>query len=482
MTARLSVFRLVLTSLFMMLAPIPVAAQVSFLRTYGGPQTEAAWSVLQLPDGGYVFGGQTASFGAGSDDFWLVCTDSLGETLWTRTYGGAGSDICWSVGQTSDGGYIMAGTTWSFGAGSQDAWLVKTDEHGDTTWTRTHGDTAFDRAVSVRQAYDGGYVLTGGTRSYGGFIDLWLVKTDASGNRVWFKNYGGPLSDGGSSVQQTTDSGYIVVGNTRSFGAGSSDAWLIKTDAAGDTVWTRTYGGADVDQGSSVQQTADGGYLIAGSTRSFGARGDDFWLIKTDAAGDTLWTRTYDYSDVDLCFSVQQTRDSGFFLAGYTNEVGGGYDVYLIRTDPRGETLWTRMYGGPMHDMVNSGRQTADGGYIIAGSTVTQGPGGQEAWLIKTDPAGTVGIAEPRQRFAPDLLPTATVCRGVLHLRPSPFPLPEGEGREDGAVLLAAMGRKVLDLAPGANNVRHLAPGVYFVREEGSRGASERVRKVVVSR
>jgi hypothetical protein len=197
------------------------------------------------------------------------------DTLWTKTFGGSSSDVGNSIQQTMDGGYIITGYTYSFGAGMGDVWLIKTDSSGNTSWAKTFGGSNRDKGYSVKQTSDSGYILTGYTVSFSaGLEDVWLVKADANGDTQWTKTSGGIGLDIGSSVQQTTDSGYIIVGWTNSFGSGDYDFWLIKTNAYGDSLWTKTFGGIGSDVGKSVQQTIDGGYIITGYTESFGYLGD----------------------------------------------------------------------------------------------------------------------------------------------------------------------------------------------------------------
>ncbi|MDI6839574.1 MAG: T9SS type A sorting domain-containing protein [bacterium] len=201
------------------------------------------------------------------------------DTLWTRTYGGSSEDIGYSVEQTSDGGYIITGYTHSFGAGWCDVWLIKTNSVGDTVWTKTFGKSYDDKGYSVQQTKDDGYIITGSTVYFSG-EGAWLIKTNANGDTIWTKIFDGYGSDVGVSVQQTSDGGYIITGYTISYGAGESDIWLIKTDSLGNKLWDKTYGGTYGDHGYSVQQTLDGGYIIAGCTESFGMGNNDVWLIK----------------------------------------------------------------------------------------------------------------------------------------------------------------------------------------------------------
>jgi len=250
------------------------------------------------------------------------------------TYGGPGDDRGNAVQQTADGGYIIAGTTISFGAGDSDIYVIRTNAAGDTQWTRTFGGTRADMGNSVEQTVDGGYIIAGATLSFGVWnYDVYLIKIDDEGTTVWTRTYGGSNDDKGISVEQTQDSGFVIAGFTASYGAGNYDYYLIKTNPAGDTQWTRTFGGANSDQAYSVCQTSDGGYAVTGNTDSYGAGGSDVYLVRINAAGDSLWTRTYGGVGLDWSMSVEQTPDNGFVVAGATGSFGAGVlDVYLIKT------------------------------------------------------------------------------------------------------------------------------------------------------
>ena len=257
---------------------------------------------------------QTSSYGDYSYDFWLVKTDSDGNEVWNRTFEGISSDLAYSVQQTSDGGYILTGYTFSYGAGPYDLWLVKADSDGNEVWNRTFGGTDGDLARAVQQTSDGGYILAGDTYSYGaGNHDFWLVKTDSDGNEVWNMTFGGGASDKAYFVQQTSDSGYILAGETSSYSAGSGDFWLVKTDSDGNKVWEKTFGGTNYDCARSVQQTTDGGYILAGYTYSYGAGGYDAWLIKV--GGESAELRVHnidkgtDYSTIQVAIDDADIGD-----------------------------------------------------------------------------------------------------------------------------------------------------------------------------
>jgi hypothetical protein len=346
-------------------------------KTYGGI---AAFSVQQTKDGGYILAGITGGGGTAL----LIKTDANGIEQWKKTSNGSVFAYPYSVQQTNDGGYILAGIYDVYGAGNGDAWLIKTDANGNKVWDTTFGGSSPDCAYSVQQTSDGGYILAGYTQSFGaGNRDTWLIKTDAIGYTVWDKTFGGGNYDEARAVQQTSDGGYILAGFTDSFGAGINDAWLIKTDANGNKVWDKTFGGSGGDVALAVQQTSDGGYILAGVTTSYGTGNEDAWLIKTDANGNEVWDATFGGSNYDETYAVQQTSDGGYILAGGTYSFGAGNnDAWLIKTDANGNKVWDKTFGGSGGEVALAVQQTSNGGYILAGAT----SGG--AWLIKTDGNG----------------------------------------------------------------------------------------------
>ena len=352
-------------------------------KTFGGSSVESGWSGQQTIDGGYIILARTDSYGNGDSDAWLIKTDSQGNEEWNHTYGGVSFDLGISLHQTTDSGYVITGWTLTDNSWGDDVWLIKTDTNGDTLWTQTFGGSGDDRGRSVQQTTDGGYIITGSTVSFGnGQQDVWLINTDSNGDSLWTKTFGGSEADIGHSVKQTTDGGYIITVETDSYGNGNTDVWLIKTDPDGDSLWTKTFGGSEADIGHSLQQTDGDGYIIVGETRSFGNGQADVWLIKTDTNGDSVWTQTFGGSDAEEGYSVQQTTDGGYIITGLTRSFGNGnFDVWLIKTDSNGDSLWTQTFGGDDYDKGHDINQTSDGGYIITGNTSVNGS--YDVWLLK---------------------------------------------------------------------------------------------------
>jgi len=376
---------------------------VQWEKTFGGTIAyDYGNSVQQTSDGGYIIAGRTNFSSAGGYDVYLVKTDPNGDSVWQKTFGGSDEDVGYSVQQTYDGGYIIAGTTHSFGAGSEDVYLIKSDPNGDSIWRKTFGGDANDYGYSVQQTTDGGYVIAGVTDSFGaGSSDVYLIKTDSAGNLLWQKTFGGDLYDEGRSVQQTTDGGFIITGYTESFGTEGCDVYLVKTDPNGNQKWEKTFGLGDEDRGYSVRQTSDGGYIIAGMTYSVSfdpfVVTYDAYLIKTDANGNSQWQKTFGAGDWDWYVegrSVQQTSDGGYIIAvtAYMIFFGVGspsrveYEIFLVKTDPNGNSQWEKNFGVSWQDFVNSVQQTSDGGYIIAGTTSPFGT--YDVYLVKADPNG----------------------------------------------------------------------------------------------
>jgi hypothetical protein len=350
---------------------------IEWEKTYGSAMVDWGRCVQQTSDGGYIISGayDRNVYMPWQGFVYLLKTDAMGNVEWDKQYGiYPYENLGQYIQQTSDGGYIIAGYigyTYHI-----DAYVLKTDSGGNLTWTRILGKfDYYDNSLSVQQTTDGGYIITGWTGSYGaGSSDAWLIKINSDGEDEWNKTFGGSGLDGGDCVKQTFDGGFIITGRTDSFDSGGNgDAWLIKTDMNGNEIWNKSYGGHYLDDGKSVLQTSDGGYILTGSTSSFGAGNHDAWLIKTDSNGNEIWNNTYGGSSWDQGKSVVQTADGGYFITGdYTDPVQGDLELYMVKTDSEGIEEWNYIIEHNSKGNTDSGSygiQTNDGGYIVTGET-----------------------------------------------------------------------------------------------------------------
>ena len=412
------------------LAGLKGTAQITFQKAIGGTAMDIGKSVRQTFDNGYIIAGTTTSFGSGGRDILVIKTNELGDTTWTKTFGGdTDNEYGFCIQQTSDSGYIVSGVASSFFDVAGDMYLIKLNAAGDTIWTRTFGGNGYEWGTFVQQTTDGGYIITGQTPAFGaGGFDAYLVKLNATGNLMWSKTYGGSSLEIGSAVQQTTDGGFILTGQIDSYGAGAGDFYLIKTDSIGNVTWTKAYGIPGTEAGVSLSQTTDGGYIIGGtSENTLGPLGPDMCLIKTNSVGDILWTNLYGGPMIDECYEVIQTADGGYMMCGksFSFSSASDYDVYIVKTNSQGTAQWSKTFGGSgsgtANDIAYSIQQTTDGGYILAGETFSFGLGLTNLYLIKTDSLGNSGCnqgtpATVTSFFSPQVIapPTLSSSGGVI--------------------------------------------------------------------
>jgi hypothetical protein len=307
------------------------AGNLEWDKTYSKPLSNRhiGYCVQQTTDGGYIILAHRYHTLSQAGGAWLIKTDSNGSIIWEKTHGGYEWYYGKCVKQTIDGGYIIAGTTIK---NYDNMWLIKTDSNGNITWDQNYGGPSYEEGNYVEQTTDGGYIVVGETFSYGaGSYDIYLVKTDSAGNMIWDKTFGGTNGDFGYCVQQTNDGGYILTGVTKSFGSGYEDVYLVKTDNNGNKVWDKTFRGILDNWGNSVRETTDGGYIITGKYMTLYGAGD-VCLIKTDSAGILEWEKTFNGGiGFEEGYCVQQTTDDGYIITGEIKR-----DVCLIKTDKDG--------------------------------------------------------------------------------------------------------------------------------------------------
>lgn len=374
---------------------VAVSTFGSFAKTWGGSGVEDAYSIFQTQDGGFVTTGSTTSFGAGGVDMYISKYNAAGDLAWNKTWGGTGSDVARDVVQTSDGRYIITGQTSSYGAGSSDVFLVKFDENGNIVWSKTWGGVNGDYSRSITSTSDGGVAVTGYTNNFdAGISDLFLSKYDSDGNLSWVKVWGSADIEYGRDLYQTSDGGYLVSGLTKSFGNGGEDALLVKFDSSGNFVWNKTWGGASDDVGYGLTWSNDGGCIMTGYTRSYGAGSLDSYIAKFDSNGGLVWSSTWGGSSAEEGRSVIQTSDGGYVVTGYTDSYAvGSHDMSILKYNSNGVLLWNKTWGISGSDRVNASHnviQTGDGGFVSLGNTDSYGVGNDDAFIIKFKPDGAV--------------------------------------------------------------------------------------------
>ena len=323
---------------------------------------------------------------------YALCENKSGNIIWDKTFGGSDNDAAVSIIQTEDGGYAISGYTRSKGKGKADAWIIKFDEKGNIEWDKTFGRSDNDVAFSIIQTKDGGYAISGYTIFKNiGEADLYIIKFDEKGNKEWDKIFFESNWDCAHSIIQTKDEGYVISGYTWSKGAGKEDAWVIKLNNKGDMVWNKTFGGYGSDIARSIIQTEDRGYVIIGETQSRGAGGQDAWIIKLDEQGNMEWDKTFGRTSEDWANSIIPTEDGGFTVAGWTSSMGAGKtDVWIVKLDKRGDLVWDKTFGGSENDEAHSIIQTEEGDYIVVGETKSKGAGDWDGWIIKLDKQGNI--------------------------------------------------------------------------------------------
>jgi hypothetical protein len=399
---------------------------------FGGTSTDALTCFQQTNDGGYILGGFSISgisgdktqSSWGNRDYWIIKIDSMGSKQWDKDFGGTGADELYSIQQTNDGGYILGGHSNSglsgnkthAGWGSFDYWIIKTDSLGNILWDKDFGGASFDYLYSIQQTSDRGYILGGyswsgisgnKTQPAWGIYDYWIVKIDSLGNMQWDKDFGGTDNDQLYSIKQTADGGFILGGYSFSGVGGnktqptwnnSFDYWILKTDSLGNIQWDKDYGGISEDDLYSIQQTIDGGFILAGLSAS-GISGDktqvnsggfDFWIIKTDSLGNMQWDKDFGgIANEDEFGNITQTSDNGFLLAGTSySSIGGdktennlgAEQSWILKLDPLGNIVWDKTLFTASHDEIGLALQTGEACYTIANYT-TGGIGGYKTQL-----------------------------------------------------------------------------------------------------
>jgi hypothetical protein len=423
------------------------AQDILWEKSYGGKHADYLFDAIPTADYGFVLAGSSLSektgnkkqAGKGSLDYWIWKMDENGNEDWQKSFGGSGVDMLQSIGRTSDGGFILAGTSSSpmdgdktaDARGESDFWIIKLNAGGGEMWQKTIGGNGQDELLMVKQTKDGGYIL-GGTSASGksaekaedsrGNSDYWIVKLDKSGTIEWQKTYGGNYVDELRGIEQTTDGGYIVGGYSNSLSTGdkldgnygAGDFWILKLSDSGDITWQKTLGGDKDDQLYAIHQTRDGGFILGGNSNSGSSnnktssskKGTDFWVVKLDEFGNNKWQESYNYGDADVLTSIVENDDGTFLISGYSQGGGSGRssgikvsapkgqkginDYIALKINAIGEEKWTKTVGSGGEDILRRAIETRDGGYLLSGTSKgkasgdkNSGNGGNDFWVVK---------------------------------------------------------------------------------------------------
>lgn len=385
--------------------------QNSFIRHYG-PTSGQGHSLLINTSGDYIIAG-TQYQGTSHDQFCAYEINLQGDTVRLSNYGTDSLDQANQIIQTFDDGYFIAGYTKDMVSEYRNILIVRTTGNGDVLWRKAIGGQGQESATGVAQINSGDFMLCGRTNfNSHGLFDFLIIKVNANGDTLWTQVIGGSENEEANSIQNTSDGGFIIAGYTESYPVGSKNCYLVKTDEYGDTIWTRSYGGPDDDYLHAVKQTADGGYIMTGVTNSFGVSTENMYAIRTNSIGDTLWTRFYGQAGRwSWGHDIIETADGGFALTGLirTASLNGGSDLYLVKVDAIGIVEWehefkiepsnTSYTSSIGHSIV----QTSDGGFAIAGRWFNAST--FEVLLIKTEADGSVGVGEISNAIATEFFP-----------------------------------------------------------------------------
>ncbi len=484
-------------------AQIPAMA---WKKCYGGTKSDALQSIKATADGGYIMAGTTYSSdgdvtfihgGSNDTDIWVVKVDNNGTIEWQKSYGGTQMDFSSDIELTPDGGYIIAGRTYSTNGDSTaanglDAWILKIAADGTLQWQKTYGGNGADAAFHIQPTADGGYVFSGFAGGSGGIVtnfhgmrDGWIVKITADGTLQWQKTLGGTNEDYAYKILPVSD-GYVIGCDTYSYNGdvtanhGFIDMWVVKLDTSGAMVWNKCYGSNQREELNDIIATPDGGFILAGNasgnggdvtgyhspgTGNFGIK-DDYWIVKTDGAGMIQWQKCYGGSDNDVATKIANTPEGGYIITGYSDSNSGDndsfftfnhLDYWVVKINNAGTIQWQETYGGSLDDSATDLLVTADGGYMLGGfvsstdQLVTNNHGGNDYFIVK---------------LQPDTLANSGFETGSDAVFPNPVTAVlnvQSETEFDSIGLYDLQGRKIMESGAKAIDVSAIAPGTYIV-------------------
>jgi hypothetical protein len=387
----------VLLILFLSLLTRPGNAQTYFQKVYqSSPFEQEGQDVVAMPDGGYLIAGYTTNSTQYDCNVHILKTDASGNQVWIKNYGGNKPDFPYHMIPTADGNYFLIGYSQSYGGGDVDIYLLKVDQNGDMIWSKTYGGTGNDFGKDIIQTSDGNYLIVGWSNSPTlADQNANLIKIDPAGTVIWSKMFGGSSDDFGNSVKQCSDGGFIMLGQTFSYGT-AGDAYLVRTDAAGNQIWYKTFGGSQYDEGVYVNAHSDDSFtLLIRDSSNFG-QNIDIRITRTDASGNQVWSKVYGSTEKDTPKMIQPTSDGGYIVAGISRSFGWiNPDMWILKCNSGGDTTWSKHFGGVNNEHCYVVREQPDGSYIAVGKTASYGPD-MDVIFLKLNSQGniTIGLNE----------------------------------------------------------------------------------------
>jgi hypothetical protein len=394
---------------------------LAFQQIYPAQVDQSGKDVIEI-NSGYLIAGMNEK-SPGDTDIYILKTDINGDTILSQSFGGGQPDYPYAIRSSGDGNFFIIGFTKSFGIGSYDIWLLKIDPQLNLLWSKTYGGTGDDVGKDIVSTYDGKFVVTGRSDSPGNLgYDAILLKIDVAGNLIWEHSYGGVLDENARALVECSDGGLAVIGQSFTNGAGSGDLFFFKTDSSGLLLWSKTYGGTLMDDGNDIVLNPDGTFILCGETNSFGNGGIDVWIIKTDASGNSIWDFTYGGTDKDVSKTIELTADGGYIIGAISRSWGWiNPDMWLVKIDGSGLVQWTRHYGSWDHEHCYAVRQTSDGGFISIGHTKSYGPVSRIMFL-KLDQNGTNELKDDFTSLPMfSVYPNPSRGKFILHFNESAF-------------------------------------------------------------
>lgn len=373
---------------------LKVWGKTHWAKTFGGSSYEVAKAITTTSDDSLVVAGYTHSYGNGSNDMYILRLDTNGNKIWAKTFGGSKTDDANAITTLSDGSLVVAGTSYSYGNGEGDMYILRIDANGNKVWAKTFGGSKVEHANAIATLSDDSLVVAGITDSYGIGNDMYIIRVDANGNKIWEKNFGGNSSESAYAIATYLNDNTIVAGATHSYGNGESDMYVLRLDASGNKIWEKSFGKASFDNVSAVTILSNGRIILAGDTHLDSYGDPKYYVLCLDDKGNKIWEKTFSGSNYDIAKAVTTLPDDSIVIAGYNYPSNDDEDFYLVRLDANGDKIWAKNFGGSRGEVAETIIALSDGSLVVAGNTSSYGNGESDMYILRLDEKGRLTSPE----------------------------------------------------------------------------------------